>query len=37
MRKLLVLLVALTMACGAAAGITINLAPAFADDAIKGY
>jgi len=23
------------MACGAAAGITINLAPAFADDAIK--
>jgi len=37
MRKLLVLLVAVTMACGLAATITINLAPAFADDSSSGY
>ena len=37
MRKMLVLLLALTMACGIAASITINLAPAFADDASNGY
>ncbi len=37
MRSLLVLLVALTMACGAAAGLTVSLAPAYADDAGKGY
>ena len=37
MRSLLVLLVALTMTCGAAAGVTIALAPAYADDAGKGY
>jgi hypothetical protein len=36
MRGLLVLLVALTMACGAAASLTISQAPAYADDA-KGY
>ena len=37
MRSLLVLLVALTMACGAAAGLTVSLAHAYADDAGKGY
>ncbi len=37
MRSLLVLLVALTMACGAAASVTIAHAPAYADDAGKGY
>ena len=37
MRKLVVLLVGLTMACGAAAGITVNLARTFADDSSKGY
>jgi hypothetical protein len=37
MRSLLVLLVALTMACGAAASLTISLAPAYADDSGKGY
>ncbi len=37
MRGLLVLLVALTMACGAAAGLTVYLAPAYADKASKGY
>jgi hypothetical protein len=31
MRKLLVLLVVLTVACGMAAGVTITLAPAYAD------
>ncbi len=36
MRYLLILLIGLTMACGAAAGVTITLAPAFADDA-AGY
>jgi hypothetical protein len=37
MRSLLVLLVVLTMACGAAASVTISLAPAYAGDAGKGY
>ena len=37
MRGLLVLLVALTMACGAAAGLTVSLAPFYAEDAGKGY
>jgi hypothetical protein len=32
MPKLLVLLVVLTIACGMAAGVTITLAPAYADD-----
>ena len=30
-------LVAITMACGAAAGVTIALAPAYADYSAKGY
>jgi hypothetical protein len=37
MQYLLILLVAITMACGAAAGVTIALAPAYADDSAKGY
>jgi hypothetical protein len=37
MQYLLILLVAVTMACGAAAGVTIALAPAYADDSAKGY
>lgn len=37
MRKLLVLLVVLTIGCGAAASITVSLAPAYADDAASGY
>jgi hypothetical protein len=37
MRYVLVLLVAVTMACGAAAGVTISLAPAYADDNGEGY
>jgi len=37
MRKLLALLVALTVGCGAAASITISLAPAYADDSASGY
>jgi predicted Kef-type K+ transport protein len=37
MIKMLVLLVALTMAFGAAASVTISFAPAYADDAGKGY
>jgi len=37
MRKLLVLLVALTVGCGAAASTTISLAPAYADDSASGY
>ena len=37
MRKLLVLLVAITMACEIAASLTINLTPAFADDSSDGY
>ena len=32
MRKLLVLLVVLTVACGMAAGVTITLSPAYAVD-----
>ena len=32
MRKLLVLLIVLTVACGMAAGVTITLAPAYADN-----
>jgi hypothetical protein len=37
MRKLLVLLVALTVGCGTAASITISLAPAYADENASGY
>ena len=37
MQYLLILLVALTMACGAAATVTIALAPAYADNSGKGY
>jgi hypothetical protein len=37
MQYLLILLVAITMACGAAAGVTIALAPAYADHSAKGY
>jgi hypothetical protein len=37
MQNLLILLVVLTMACGAAASVTISLAPAYADDSSRGY
>jgi len=38
MQYLLILLVAVTMACGAAAGVTIAFAPAYADAAnTNGY
>jgi len=37
MQYLLILLVAITMACGAAASVTISLAPAYADNSAKGY
>jgi hypothetical protein len=37
MQYLLILLVVLTVACGAAAGVTIALAPAYADDSGNGY
>lgn len=37
MQYLLILLVAVTMACGAAASVTIALVPAYADDSGKGY
>jgi hypothetical protein len=37
MHYLLILLVAVTMACGAAAGVTIALAPAYADASATGY
>jgi hypothetical protein len=37
MRYLLFLLVALTISCGAAAGVTIAFAPAYADASGKGY
>jgi hypothetical protein len=37
MQYLLILLVALTMACGVAATVTIELAPAYADASAKGY
>ena len=37
MQYLLILLVAVTMACGAAATVTIELAPAYADGGAKGY
>ena len=37
MQYLLILMLAITMACGAAAGVTISLAPAYADDSGKGY
>ena len=37
MQNLLILLVALTMACGVAATVTIELAPAYADASAKGY
>ena len=37
MQYLLILLVAVTMACGAAATVTIELAPAYADGSATGY
>jgi hypothetical protein len=37
MQYLLILLVAVTVACGAAASVTIALKPAYADDSGKGY
>jgi hypothetical protein len=37
MQYLLLLLVAVTMACGAAATVTIELAPAYADGSATGY
>ncbi len=37
MRSLFVVLVALTMACGAAAAVTVSLAPVHADDVARGY
>ena len=37
MHYLLILLVAVTMACGAAATVTIELAPAYADASATGY
>jgi hypothetical protein len=37
LQYLLILLVAVTMACGVAATVTIELAPAYADGAAKGY
>jgi len=37
MQYLLILLVVITMACGAAASVTIALAPAYADASGKGY
>ncbi len=37
MHYLLIILVAVTMACGAAATVTIELAPAYADAAATGY
>ena len=37
LQYLLMLLVAVTMACGVAATVTIELAPAYADASAKGY
>ena len=37
MQYLLILLVVITVACGAAASVTVSLAPAYADDSGKGY
>jgi hypothetical protein len=37
MQYLLILLVAVTMACGAEATVTIDLAPAYADASATGY
>jgi hypothetical protein len=37
MRKVLVFLVFLTMACGAAVTVTVNFSAAYADDSGKGY
>jgi len=37
LNKLLALLVALTLACAVAAGVTSNLAPPFADVSVDGY
>ncbi len=37
MDKLLALLLVLTLACGMAAGVTISLAPAYADRSGDGY
>jgi hypothetical protein len=37
MEYLLILLMAVTMACGAAATVTIELAPAYADASATGY
>ncbi len=36
-RKLLVLLLALTVGCGVAASVTISLKPAYAENVVKGY
>jgi len=37
MRRVLALLVFVTLACGIAAGVTMNLTPAYADGAAHGY
>jgi hypothetical protein len=37
MQYLLIILVAVTMACGAAASVTISLAPAYVSDNGEGY
>jgi hypothetical protein len=37
LNRLLALLVALTLACGVAAGVTVNLAPPHADESGDGY
>jgi hypothetical protein len=37
MQYLLILLVAVTMACGVAATVTIELSPAYADASATGY
>jgi hypothetical protein len=37
MQYLLILLVVITMACGAAASVTISLAPVYGDNSGKGY
>jgi hypothetical protein len=36
-RKLLLLLLALTIGCGVAASVTINFKPAYAENVVKGY
>jgi hypothetical protein len=37
MQYLLIVLMAVTMACGAAASVTISLSPAYVSDKEKGY